>query len=67
MEKPKAYHGSISFGQKTLIFDGHSDDDHEHVELWDLERKRKVSSFNAPHDRLYNGFGMFIVNKDFCK
>ena len=66
MEKPKSEHGSISFGQKTLIFEGASDD-HEHVEIWDLERKRKVSSFNAPHDDLDSGFGMFIVNKNFCK
>ena len=67
MEKPKSAHGSISFGQKTLIFEGYSDDDHEHVELWDLKRKRKVSSFNAPHVDLYYGFGMFIVNIDFCQ
>ena len=67
MEKPKSHHGSISFGQKTLIFEGDRNDDYEHVELWDLERKRKVSSFKAPHDYLYRGFGMFIVNKDFCK
>ena len=67
MEKPKRYHSSISFGQKTLIFEGNWNEDYEHVELWDLERKRKVSSFKAPHDRLYNGFAMFIVNKNFCK
>ena len=63
MEKPKAGHGSISFGQKTLIFDN----DDAIVEIWDLERKRKVSSFNAPHDDFIYGFGMFIVNKNFCK
>ena len=79
MRKPRSFHGSISFGQKTLIFEGSYYDDHERVELWDLERKTKVSPFNAPHDRLYDGFGnsgsltaeiqigMFIVNKDFCK
>ena len=63
MEKPRAWHGSISFGGKTLIFDNNDDT----VEIWNLERKQKLSTFNAPHDELYAGFGMFIVNKDFCK
>ena len=63
MEKPRVVHGSISFGGKTLIFD----DDDDTVEIWNLERKQKLSTFNAPHDQLGVGFGMFIVNKDFCK
>ena len=63
MEKPRRYHGSISFGGKTLIFD----DDDDTVEIWNLERKQKLSTFNAPDDPLWSGFGMFTVNKDFCK
>ena len=63
MEKPRDYHGSISFGGKTLIFDH----DEYTVEIWNLERKQKLSTFNAPHDELWSGFGMFTVNKDFCK
>ena len=62
-EKSRAYHGSISFGGKTLIFDDNDDT----VEIWNLERKQKLSIFNAPHDKISDGFGMFIVNKDFCK
>ena len=66
MRKPRSFHGSISFGQKTLIFDNNVNN----VEIWDLERKRRVSSFKVvdkPHVDLWAGFGMFIVNKDFCQ
>ena len=63
MKKLRIDHGSISFGGKTLIFYPIDDT----VEIWNLERKQKLSTFKAPHDELGEGFGMFIVNKDFCK
>ena len=66
MGKPKYGHGSITFGQMTLIFGGR-EDDIENVEIWDLERKRKTLSFNASHSELNRGFGMFLVHKSFCK
>ena len=67
MENPRRGHGSISFGQKLLFFEGHGNDAFQNVEIWDLELKQSLLSFKAPHLNLHTGFGMFLVNKNFCE
>ena len=63
MKQLRNGHGSISYLEKTLIFDNNDDT----VELWDLANRKSLNTFKVNHDDLDAGFGMFIVDSKFCK
>ena len=53
---------SITFGGQAMIFDlGYPS-----VEIWNLEQRKKLTTFERPPGRFYPGRGVFLIQKDFC-
>ena len=53
---------SISFGEHTIIIDSQD----ETVEIWNLEQKERITTFKRPNGMFHCGWGLFLIEKNFC-
>merc|ERR1711893_139332 len=62
LEKSRYDTRSITFGGQTMIIDPYDPT----VEIWNLEQRKKLTTFERPPGEFYGGFGMFLIQKNFC-
>ena len=64
LRKSRASHGAITSNGLTMIYEGGHNFDS--VEIWNLEQRSRISTFNWPHDNLSYGYGSFIIDLNIC-
>ena len=62
MEKIRLNTASITLGGRTMIFDPLDTT----IEIWNFEQKERLMTFKRPYGNLFPGFGMYLIEKDFC-
>ena len=58
----RSYARAIPFGEKTMIID----DNDPTVEIWNLKQRKILTTFMRPPGDFRTGFGVFLIDKDFC-
>ena len=53
---------SITFGEQTMVFN----EEYQTAQIWNLEKGKKLRTLKTPNIELHPGFGMFLINKNFC-